>query len=212
MGVSGTTFADTSATSNITYYYKVSAVVSGSETDQSSEVSATSLTYGTTLYSNACGILASGTVTVPTGWSYDSGYSGGTYAFATYKPPYNTSVTNAAPAIIYNYGRGNNSTYTFTYTYGGLLPNSNYDTRLHFVAQTSGSAGQYVMNVSVNGVQMLTNFDPYVAAGNHSATAVVEDLPCVSDGKGNIAITVSKAPSSAYGEYLCGYQVITGTP
>ena len=207
VGVTGTTCLDSGVISGTTYYYKITAVVGGVETDQSSQTYATALVYGTVLRSNACGVTSG---TLSAGWSYDAGCTGGyNYPVVPFiNGLIDINAPNAAPAKIYANARAGHT--SFTYTLGGLLPNSNYTARLHFAANAS-SAGYEIMNVFVNGVQELTNFDVYVAAGG-MAKGIVEDLPAISDSTGSIAIVLTQTAAAIWSPAISGYQMITGTP
>lgn len=113
----------------------------------------------------------------------DKWYSNG----ATYS--YNTAVnvsgvTNAAPATVYQSNRSGN----LTYTVSGLKPDSSYTTHLHFAENSLNRAGARLFNVKINGSQVLTDFDIFVAAGNIANKAVVRNFNAAADYSGKIAI------------------------
>lgn len=80
-------------------------------------------------------------------------------------------------------------------------------TRLHFVDGNGTPVGGRVMNVIVNGVQLLTNFDSRAVAGV-GMKAVVEDLKTESSNTGTM--TVSIVRESTYFAPISGFQVISG--
>ena len=82
-------------------------------------------------------------------WQADSGFSGGTATdFAT------NSIAGTSDPTLYRTERyGNTFSYSFT------VPNGNYSVTMKFVELYWTSAGQRVFNVSLNGQQVLTNFD-----------------------------------------------------
>jgi len=96
-----------------------------------------------------------------------------------------SGVTNAAPAAVYQterYGQ-------FGYFFHDLLASKRYTVRLHFaegvVANTS--PGDRLFNISVNGAQVLTNFDIEASAGGINQ-AYVRDIQASSDEFGQIAV------------------------
>ncbi len=76
---------------------------------------------------------------------------------------------------------------TLTYTVPGFTPGSNHAVRLHFAETFWSTAGKRSFNVSINGTQVLTNFDIVVAAGG-ARKAIVEEFPATADASGRIVI------------------------
>ncbi len=72
-----------------------------------------------------------------------------------------TGVTNPAPMQVYQTARIGN----FTYTIPGFAARSSHMVRLHFAETFWTAAGKRRFNVSINGMQVLTNFDIFAAAG-----------------------------------------------
>ena len=100
--------------------------------------------------------------------------------------PIDTSgVTDPAPEAVYQTYR---SGYSFSYTLTGLTPSASYTLRLHFADPSSTAAGQREFDVSVNGAQVLTDFDIYATAGARRDQAVVESLPATADAQGDLTI------------------------
>src|SRR5579885_2007435 len=112
----------------------------------------------------------------------DTDFSGG--ATASVSNPITTSgVSNPAPQAVYQSNRYGN----FTYTIPGLAASSSYTVRLHFAEEYWTAAGKRVFNVSLNGTQVLTNFDIFATAGGEYK-AVVEQFSATATGSGTIAI------------------------
>ena len=101
-------------------------------------------------------------------------------------------MINPAPQSVYQSVRFGN----FSYTIPNLTPNSTYTVRLHFNELYQNSAGSRVFNVSINGQQVLTNFDIYQAAGGANK-AVVEEFPATVDANGNITINFATVTDNA---------------
>ena len=76
-----------------------------------------------------------------------------------------TGVANAAPAAVYQSERYGNQSYVL----GSLVAAASYTVRLHFAEPWFNTAGARQFNVLINGVQVLTNFDIFAAAGANKA-------------------------------------------
>jgi beta-glucosidase len=93
---------------------------------------------------------------------------------------------NPAPAAVYQTGRIGN----FSYTIGGFVPGSSGTVRLHFAETYWSAAGQRAFNVSINGIQMLTNFDIFSAAGGQNIANIQQfTAPANSSGQYVIQFT-----------------------
>jgi hypothetical protein len=90
----------------------------------------------------------------------DEDFAGGATAAVT-NAISTTGVTNPAPQSVYQHNRYGN----FTYTIPGFTAGASYTVRLHFAEEYWTTAGSRVFNVSVDGTQVLTNFDIFAAAG-----------------------------------------------
>src|SRR5580700_1767323 len=100
----------------------------------------------------------------------DEDFSGGTTS--SFTAAVNTSkVTNPAPQAVYLTQRYGN----FTYTIPGLTAGASYTVRLHFAEGYWDAAGKRVFDVSINGTQVLTNFDIFATAGGENI-AVIEQF------------------------------------
>ena len=72
-----------------------------------------------------------------------------------------SGVSNPAPMAVYQSARTGN----FSYTIPGFVPSSSHTVRLHFAETYFATTGSRVFNASINGVEVLTNFDIYKMAG-----------------------------------------------
>ena len=72
-----------------------------------------------------------------------------------------------------------------------MTASASYTLRLHFADPTSTAAGQRQFNVSVNGAQLLTNFDIFATAGA-ADQAVVQSLPVTTNAQGQLIINFSQ--------------------
>src|SRR5271157_5729735 len=121
----------------------------------------------------------------------DTDFSGGTSYSNT--DPINTSgVTNPAPQAVYDSERYGN----FTYTIPNLTPGANFTVRLDFAEIFWNAAGQRVFNVSINGSQVLNNFDIFAAAGGKDI-AIVKQFTTTADSSGMITIQFTTVTNNA---------------
>ncbi|WP_376796449.1 malectin domain-containing carbohydrate-binding protein, partial [Thermogemmatispora sp.] len=121
----------------------------------------------------------------------DTYYSGGTTA-STSNAIDTSGVTNPAPQAVYQSNRYGN----FTYTIPGLTAGATYLVRLHFAETYWTAAGKRVFNVSINGQQVLSNFDIYAAAGGANK-AVVKEFSVTASGSGTLTIQFSTVVDNA---------------
>jgi pectin methylesterase-like acyl-CoA thioesterase len=182
-----TNYTDATAVNGTTYYYVVSAANSCAESGNSPELSATPAVAvaGAAIYQ-----VNSGGSAVDS-FAADAYYSGGT-AFSSGTSINTNGVNNPAPMSVYQTERYGNSAYTFT----NLTAGANYIVRLHFAELYWGTAGSRMFNVSINGTQVLTNFDIYAVAGAKNK-AVVRDFTVVANGSGQIVIQYTSVVDSA---------------
>jgi alpha-L-fucosidase 2 len=138
----------------------------------------------------------------------DEYYSGGN-THATTASIDTSGVTNPAPQAVYQTERYGN----FTYTLPDLSPGAQYTVRLHFAEIYWTSSGQRIFNVSINGQQVLTNFDIYATAGAANK-AIVEQYTATADANGQIAIQFSTVKDNAKvsGIEVLGSSSSTPTP
>jgi len=112
----------------------------------------------------------------------DTGFSGGD-TYSTTATIDTSAVTNPAPQAVYQSQRYGN----FTYTATGLTPGASYSVRLDFAEIYWNSAGQRVFNVTINGTQVLTDFDIFAQAGGKDK-ALAETFTATADASGAITI------------------------
>jgi endoglucanase len=166
-GVSTTTFSDTGLAASTTYYYLVEGTNSGGTSAASNQANAT-----TSASSGSCTSICidSGSTTAVSPFVADEDFTGG--GTINHANTINTSkVTNPAPAAVYQTARVTTTVgagTTFSYTIGGFAANSSHIVRLHFAETFHTTAGSRVFNVSINGTQVLTNFDIFATAGGEN--------------------------------------------
>ena len=181
--VAATTYTDATAVYGTTYYYKVAAVdadgTSGLSNEASSTLQATVAGYQINSGGGATGSFAADAF-FDTGSTYSSGATVDT-----------TGVSNPAPLGVYQTERYG----SFTYTLPNLAASQAYVVRLHFAETYAGGPAQRQFSVSLNGSQVLTNFDIYAAAGGQNK-AVVEQFTVPSSPGGQIVIALT---NGAYG-------------
>jgi len=112
----------------------------------------------------------------------DVDFSGGTVSSGTAAVD-TSGVTNPAPMAVYQSRRFGN----FTYTLPGFTAGSAHTVRLHFSENFWTAAGQRVFNVSINGTQVLTNFDIFAAAGAQNK-AVIRAFVVNADSSGRYVV------------------------
>jgi Tol biopolymer transport system component len=175
-GLSGTSFTDTNLTNGTTYYYEVTAVNLAGESGPSNEVSVTPQVSMAPAWAVDAGGGAAGAFVA------DTGFTGGT-TYSSTAVIDTSAVSNPAPQAVYQTERYGN----FTYKATGLTPGVSYTVRLHFAELYFSSAGQRLFNVTINGVQVLSNFDIFAQAGGKNK-AIVESFAATADAAGTITI------------------------
>jgi hypothetical protein len=144
-----------------TYYYVVSGVNNIGEGTNSNEAAASVV--GTYYFAVNSGGGAAGQFVA------DTDFSGGNVS-TTASAITTNGVTNPAPQAVYQSERWGASTYTF----GGLTPGASYKVRLHFAEIFFNAANSRKFNVTINGTQVLTNFDVFAAAGGKNIATIRE--------------------------------------
>ncbi len=179
-----TTYTNTGLTNGTTYYYTVNAANSYGSSAQSTQVSGTPSASALVIGIN-CGGSATGY------WLADTDYSGGTATSVT-STVTTTAVTNPAPEAVYQSNRYG----AFTYTIGGLTAGSAYTVRLHFAETYFTASGKRTFNVSVNGIQVLTNFDIYATSGAEDV-ANIQQFAAIANGSGQIIVNTASVVNNA---------------
>jgi hypothetical protein len=185
-GLTATSYDDTTAACGTTYNYAVEAVDSGGSSAASAKASATTAACPT---SGNVQINSGGPAVSPFVADVDFA-GGGTVNHA------NTidlsGVTNPAPMAVYQTGRSGN----FSYTIPNFTAGSSHTIRLHFAETYFSTAGSRTFNVSINGTQVLTNFDIFAAAGAKNK-AVIEQFTENASSTGQYVITFSSVVNNS---------------
>jgi beta-glucanase (GH16 family) len=164
-------FLDSSIANCATYYYVVAATNSAGPSPDSSEAVAS-------LGSFALAVNSGGGASGQFG--ADAAFSGGTQASPSSAAIDTSGLLAPAPQAVYQTERYGNFTYTFT----GLIPGANYKVRLHFAEFYWTATGQRRFNVSINGTQVLANFDIVAATGAQNKAIIKEfNLPANASGQ-----------------------------
>ncbi len=174
-GIFATTFSDTTASPAITYFYVVEGADPAGSSSPSNQASATTGPAITNIKIDAGGPAVST-------FLVDQDFNGG--AVINHANTIDVGgVTNPAPAAVYQTARVGN----FTYTIPGFAVGSNQTVRLHFAETFFNASGSRTFNVSINGVQVLTNFDIFAAAGAQNK-AVIEQFNEPANSRGQYVI------------------------
>ncbi len=132
----------------------------------------------------------------------DADFTGGATS-ATGTAINTSAVTNPAPQAVYQTNRYGN----FTYAVPGLTAGANYTVRLHFAETYWTTAGQRTFNVTINGKQVVTNFD-IVATAGAEYKAVVEQFTVPADSSGRMTIQFTTVKDNAQ---VNGIEILSGT-
>jgi hypothetical protein len=103
-----------------------------------------------------------------------------------------SGVTNAAPMAVYQDARQGN----FTYTFAGFVPGSSHTVRLHFAETFFSTVGSRTFNISINGTQVMTNFDIFAAAGAKNKV-VIQELTANADSNGTFVVTFTSVVNNS---------------
>ncbi|HTS16454.1 MAG TPA: malectin domain-containing carbohydrate-binding protein [Verrucomicrobiae bacterium] len=116
----------------------------------------------------------------------DSYFTGGTVSSSTTNSIDTGFVTDPAPQTVYQTSRYGN----FSYVFPGLVLSSNYLVRLHFAEYYWTAPGQRTFNVSINGTQVLSNFDILATAGAANR-ANIQQYYAIPDNSGQVTVAFS---------------------
>ncbi|MBV8115512.1 MAG: immunoglobulin domain-containing protein, partial [Silvibacterium sp.] len=200
--ITGTTYSDKGLAAATTYYYIVEATDSVGASAASNTASATTPEAGCTSNCGSDVLAISAGGPAAGNFAADEDFTGGT-ASGTNATINSSGVTNPAPESVYQHERFGN----FTYTLPGLTPGTTYVVCLHFDESYWTAAGKRVFNVSINGTQVLTNFDVFSAAGGQDI-AIVEQFTATANAQGQIVIQFTTITDNAE---VSGIEVVTAT-
>ncbi len=93
-----------------------------------------------------------------------------------------------------------------TYDFPSLVENQQYLVRLHFAEIFYTSAGQRTFNVSINGTQVLTNFDKVAAAGGANK-AIVKEYVATANSAGHIWVQFSPGTIADTNPTISGIEI-----
>lgn len=167
-------FRDDTAENGKTYFYKVSSTNALGESGESAALGATPGAF-------VSAVNSGGRATAQ--FSADAEFTGGATS-NTEEPIDTTGLVGAAPQEVYQTDRWGRD---IRYAFPNLTAGAKYTVRLHFAEFFFGAAGQRTFNVSINGKQVLTNFDILAAAGG-KFKATVQEFTVAPDANGQIVI------------------------
>ena len=190
-------YTNTGLTAGTTYYYVVTAVDASGMSVPSNKANATPTSgAATNVISINCGGAATGT------WVADTDFTGGNTS-AVENTITTTQLTGTIPpqAVLQSNRYG-----TFTYTIPGLTAGSSYSVNLYFAEEYWTAAGKRIFDVSINGTQVLTNFDIYATAGGADA-AIQATFSATANSSGDIVISTTNVTDNAQ---INGIAISTG--
>jgi large repetitive protein len=206
-GLTSTTDSDTGLTAATTYFYIVQAVNGAGFTNSLQTSAQTQAASGVTevLAINAGSTAAVTSATGNTTFIGDTDFVGGNDDAPGQPIIIPAAIANiAAPAAVYADAHQG----AVTYTIPNLAVGSTYTVVLHFAELYFGSANSRLFNVSINGVQVLQNFDIFASAGNAKFTAVVQSFPNITPVNGQIVIAFTNGISDQ--PMVNGIEIQTG--
>jgi len=180
-GATATSYIDGSLSNGTTYYYQVIATNAIGDSAPSNSASATPGSLIPVYKVNS----GSGAFTP---FAADNFFSVGAARVSTTSVD-TSGVMDPAPMDVYRSERYG----TFSYTFGSLTPGATYLVRLHFAETDWYLPGQRLIDVSLNGTNVLSGFDILGATGG-CYEACVREFACQANGNGQIV--VSFAPNA----------------
>ncbi len=185
--LSGTTtsYTDTGVTGGTTYFYNVAATNSVGISPDSNEITATPSSGGGGGTSGPVSINSGGGAASP--FVADTDFSGGSEPATTHA--INTAqltVPIPAQSVLQDNRHG-----VMTYTVGGFTAGSSRTVVLYFEEHYWSGTGKREFNVTINGSQVLTNFDIFAAAGGQYI-AIERIFATTADASGNVVIAFIK--------------------
>jgi large repetitive protein len=191
-GLTATTFSDSGLTAATTYFYIVEAInpANTAVPTPSAQVSATTQAaappapFTEVLAIDAGNLTNTPPVIAP--FVLDTDFTGSTGTDTVGQTINTTGVLGAAAQSVYQTAHQGAVTYTIPSSL--LTAGQTYTVVLHFAELFFNQPNQRQFNVSINGVQVLQNFDIVAEAGNANFKAVVETFPNVTPVNGQIVI------------------------
>jgi Malectin domain len=135
----------------------------------------------------------------------DADFSGGTVSNGTTTAIATGGVTNPAPQSVYQHARYGN----FSYILPNLTVGGAYTVRLHFAEY--GSTNLRTFNVSINGQQVLSNFNISATAGGKFKAYATQPFAATADASGHITIVFTSVVDHAIVDGI-ELQAATGEP
>jgi len=176
--VNTTSFSDTGLAASTTYFYLLQATNAGGTSGSSNQASATTQAGS----AGPVQINSGGPAVSP--FVADTGFTGG--STINHANTIDLSgVTNPAPMAVYQTARIGNFTYTIPAT--AFAAGSSHTVRLHFAETFWTAAGSRIFNVTINGTQVLTNFDIFATTGAKNK-AVIEQFTVNANASGQYVI------------------------
>lgn len=136
----------------------------------------------------AIGVGQAGAVGSYTADEYATGTSMGTDSVTRSIDMSGVAFQSPAPAAIY---QGERYGVAFTYSLPNLTPGKAYTVRLHFAETNYSEAGGREFNVTINGKQVLANFDIVAAAGT-GFKANIQTFTATATSQGTVVIQFTK--------------------
>ena len=136
-------------------------------------------------------LIDAGSTTAQGSYIADKGASGGTLTATTHAVAVDASIDTASQAVYQSNRFGN-----FTYTLSGFAGGSLHIVKLHFAENWWSSSNSRLFNVVVNGNQVLTNYDIFLAAGGQYK-ARVEVFSTAANASGQIVLQFSAVKDNA---------------
>lgn len=117
-------------------------------------------------------------------------------------------VTNPAPPAVYKTARiGGYDGAVFLYVFDGLEPGASFVLRLHFAELSHSAAGRRKFDVTVNGENILSQFDVFAAAGARYR-GIVREFPVTADSQGRVIANFSASASSGFRPLVNGLELL----
>ena len=136
-------------------------------------------------------LIDSGSTIAQGSYAADKDVSGGSTSTNTHTYIVDSSIDTATQAV-YQSNRHGDSTYTIP----GFTTGSLHNVKLHFAENSFNSAGQRTFNVFINGAEVLSNYDIFLAAGAEYK-ARVETFSAVANSSGDIVIQFTTVKNNA---------------